>query len=115
MMTRDGSWLPRYTPDGSLGSSWHAWSTPDGRLELPIQEDETGLPIWALWEHYDRDRDIEFVRPLYRKLVRTGADFMSSYREPRTKLPAPSFDLWEERPAIPPSTPPAAPPPLPPP
>src|SRR5438034_1861485 len=77
LMTRDGYLLHKYNPDGSLGSSWHAWSTPDGRLELPIQEDETGLPIWALWQHYDRDRDIEFVRPLYRKLVRTGADFMS--------------------------------------
>ena len=29
--------------------------------------------------------------------MRTGADFMATYREPRTKLPAPSFDLWEER------------------
>jgi len=97
LITREGYLLHKYNPDGSLGSSWHAWSTPDGRLELPIQEDETGLPIWALWQHYDRDRDIEFIRPLYRKLVRTGADFMATYREPRTKLPAPSFDLWEER------------------
>ena len=97
LITREGYLLHKYNPDGSLGSSWHAWSTPDGRLELPIQEDETGLPIWALWQHYERDRDIEFIRPLYRKLVRTGADFMATYREPRTKLPAPSFDLWEER------------------
>ncbi len=97
LITREGYLLHKYNPDGSLGSSWHAWSTPDGRLELPIQEDETGLPIWALWQHYDRDRDIEFIRPLYRKLVRTGADFMSTFREPHTKLPAPSFDLWEER------------------
>ena len=97
LITREGYLLHKYNPDGSLGSSWHAWSTPDGRLELPIQEDETGLPIWALWQHYERDRDIEFIRPLYRKLVRTGADFMATYRESRTKLPAPSFDLWEER------------------
>ncbi len=97
LITREGYLLHKYNPDGSLGSSWHAWSTPDGRLELPIQEDETGLPIWALWQHYERDRDIEFVRPLYRKLVRAGADFMATYREPRTKLPAASFDLWEER------------------
>ncbi|HEV8670092.1 MAG TPA: glycoside hydrolase family 15 protein [Candidatus Limnocylindria bacterium] len=97
LMTREGYLLHKYNPDGSLGSSWHAWSTPEGRLELPIQEDETGLPIWALWQHYDRDRDIEFIRPLYRKLVRTGADFMATFRETRTKLPAPSFDLWEER------------------
>jgi GH15 family glucan-1,4-alpha-glucosidase len=97
LMTREGYLLHKYNPDGSLGSSWHAWSTPEGRLELPIQEDETGLPIWALWQHYERDRDIEFIRPLYRKLVRTGADFMATFRELRTKLPAPSFDLWEER------------------
>jgi GH15 family glucan-1,4-alpha-glucosidase len=97
LITREGYLLHKYNPDGSLGSSWHAWSTPEGRLELPIQEDETGLPIWALWQHYDRDRDIEFVRPLYRKLVRAGADFMATFREPRTKLPAASFDLWEER------------------
>jgi GH15 family glucan-1,4-alpha-glucosidase len=97
LMTDEGYLLHKYNPDGSLGSSWHAWSTPEGRLELPIQEDETGLPIWALWQHYERDRDIEFVRPLYRKLVRAGADFMATFREPRTKLPAASFDLWEER------------------
>ena len=97
LITREGYLLHKYNPDGSLGSSWHAWSTPEGRLELPIQEDETGLPIWALWQHYERDRDIEFVRPLYRKLVRGGADFMATFRDPRTKLPAPSFDLWEER------------------
>jgi GH15 family glucan-1,4-alpha-glucosidase len=97
LMTREGYLLHKYNPDGSLGSSWHAWSTPEGRLELPIQEDETGLPIWALWQHYERDRDIEFIRPLYRKLVRTGADFMATFREVHTKLPAPSFDLWEER------------------
>jgi GH15 family glucan-1,4-alpha-glucosidase len=97
LITREGYLLHKYNPDGSLGSSWHAWSTPEGRLELPIQEDETGLPIWALWQHYERDRDIEFVRPLYRKLVRAGADFMATFREPRTKLPAASFDLWEER------------------
>ena len=97
LITREGYLLHKYNPDGSLGSSWHAWSTPEGRLELPIQEDETGLPIWALWQHYDRDRDIEFVRPLYRKLVRAGADFMATFRDSRTKLPAASFDLWEER------------------
>jgi GH15 family glucan-1,4-alpha-glucosidase len=50
--------------------------------------------------HYDRLRDLEFIRPLYRKLVRSAADFMTSYREPHTKLPASSIDLWEERAGI---------------
>jgi len=97
LITREGYLLHKYSPDGSVGSSWHAWMSPDGRLELPIQEDETALPLWALWRHYERHRDIEFVRPLYRKLVRAAADFMTSFREPRTKLPAATFDLWEER------------------
>ena len=29
--------------------------------------------------------------------LRKAGDFMASYREPRTRLPAPSYDLWEER------------------
>ena len=97
LITREGYLLHKYNPDGSAGSSWHAWSTPEGRLELPIQEDETALPVWGLWLHYERLRDLEFVRPLYRKLVRTAADFMTTFREPHTDLPAASFDLWEER------------------
>lgn len=97
LITREGYLHHKYNPDGSVGSSWLAWATPEGRLELPIQEDETGLPLWALWLHYERLRDLEFVRPLYRKLVRTAADFMVSHREPHTGLPAPSVDLWEER------------------
>jgi GH15 family glucan-1,4-alpha-glucosidase len=100
LITREGYLHHKYDPDGSVGSSWLAWSTPEGRLQLPIQEDETALPVWALWKHYDRLRDLEFLRPLYRKLVRTAADFMTSYREPHTKLPAASIDLWEERSGI---------------
>lgn len=97
LITREGYLHHKYDPDGAVGSSWLAWATPDGKLQLPIQEDETALPLWALWLHYDSRRDLEFIRPLYRKLVRSAADFMVSHREPRTKLPAPSIDLWEER------------------
>ncbi|MBI2773474.1 MAG: glycoside hydrolase family 15 protein, partial [Chloroflexi bacterium] len=97
LITREGYLHHKYNPDGSVGSSWLPWSTPEGRLDLPIQEDETALPVWALWLHYQRLRDLEFVRPLYRKLVRAAADFMTTFREPTTKLPAASVDLWEER------------------
>ncbi len=97
LITREGYLHHKYLPDGSVGSSWLAWATPEGRLQLPIQEDETALPLWAVWQHYQRLRDLEFIRPLYRKLVRSAADFMVSHREPQTRLPAPSIDLWEER------------------
>ncbi len=91
-----GYFLHKYNPDGSPGSSWHPW-VANGRPQLPIQEDETALVIWALWRHYLRYRDIEFVRPLWVDLVQKAADFLVRFRDPVTKLPLPSYDLWEER------------------
>jgi GH15 family glucan-1,4-alpha-glucosidase len=97
VMTRDGYLLHKYTPDGALGSSWQPWVGPDGKKQLPIQEDETALVVYALWQHYALFHEVEFVRPLYRPLVKAAADFMVGFREPHTKLPAACWDLWEER------------------
>ncbi|MGB1126587.1 MAG: glycoside hydrolase family 15 protein [Phycisphaeraceae bacterium] len=97
VITRRGMFLHKYTPDGSPASSWHPWVDAKGRPQMPIQEDETALVIWSLWRHYVRYRDIEFVRPMWVKLVQPAAEFMVRYRDPDTKLPLPSYDLWEER------------------
>jgi len=97
LITRNGYLLHKYNPDGSLGSTWHPFITPEGTPQLPIQEDETALVVSSLWEHFRAYREVEFVSPLYRPLVRNTAEFMTSFREPHTKLPAPSYDLWEER------------------
>ncbi|MGE5892599.1 MAG: glycoside hydrolase family 15 protein, partial [bacterium] len=96
ILGREGFFLHKYTPDGSLASSWHPWVL-DGKPELPIQEDETGLVLWALWEHFRLYRDVEFMKPLYRKLIKSAADFLCRYTDPGTGLPLPSYDLWEER------------------
>lgn len=96
-ITKHGYLLHKYTPSGATGSSWHPWMGGDGDLELPIQEDETALVVSSLWQHFHLFHEIEFVRPLYRPLVVAAADFMVAFREPNTKLPAPSWDLWEER------------------
>lgn len=92
-----GMFLHKYNPDGSPASSWHPWVDAKGRPQLPIQEDETALVVWALWRHYVRYRDIEFTRPMWVDLVRPAADFMVQFRDPDSKLPLPSYDLWEER------------------
>jgi GH15 family glucan-1,4-alpha-glucosidase len=96
IITPEGYLLHKYNPDGSLASSWHPWIRA-GKPQLPIQEDETALVLWGLWEHFKIHRDVEFVRSLYRPLISRGADFLLSYRDPETHLPLPSFDLWEER------------------
>jgi GH15 family glucan-1,4-alpha-glucosidase len=118
-LAEDGYLLHKYAPDGTLGSSWHPWIAPRQEatlcdrvsteaagfgdapagfdLQLPIQEDETALVIWALWYHFERWRDIESIKPLYGRLVKKAARFLESYRDPGTGLPGPSYDLWEER------------------
>jgi GH15 family glucan-1,4-alpha-glucosidase len=96
LLTDEGYFLHKYNPDGSPASSWHPW-VADGRTQLPIQEDETALVLWTVWRHYVRYRDIEFVRPLWIRLIQPAADFLVRYRDPATNLPLPSYDLWEER------------------
>jgi GH15 family glucan-1,4-alpha-glucosidase len=96
-ITSDGYFLQKYNPDGSPSGQWMPWADEHGNLQLPIQEDETAVVIWCLWHHYKRYRDKEFVRSHYQGLVKNAANFMVSYRELYTKLPAPSYDLWEER------------------
>jgi glucoamylase len=96
VITDEGYLLHKYNPDGSLASSWHGWYV-NGRKELPIQEDETALVLWVLWRHFQRFRDVEFIKPHYRGLVIRAANWLVEYRDPDTGLPLPSWDLWEER------------------
>lgn len=96
VIEREGYFLHKFNPDGTLASSWHPWSTDDEK-SLPIQEDETALVIWSLWQHFVKYRDIEFIKPLYRPLIKNAGDFMCRYRDKETGLPSSSYDLWEER------------------
>jgi glucoamylase len=117
-LTASGFLLHKYTAEGSLGSSWQPWidasaedAIPDGHegssvpkqpghsyaRQLPIQEDETALVLWALWRHFERWRNVEAVRGLYGRLVKKSARFLTRYRDRATRLPGPSYDLWEER------------------
>lgn len=93
-----GYFLQKYNPDGTVASSWHAmWDIYDHKKLVPIQEDETALVLWALWEHYNRYRDIEFAQRMYEKITVKCADFLASFRDETTGLPLPSWNLWEDR------------------
>ena len=94
----DGYFLQKYNSDGSVASGWHAaWDVWAKKKLIPIQEDETALVLWALWQHYDKYREVEFSRRLYRPLIIKCADFMVEFRHESLGLPKPSWNLWEDR------------------
>lgn len=88
--------LHKYAPDGTLGASWHSFLA-DGAAEVPFQEDESALTVWALERHFNSSGDLERIARWYPRLVREICDFMVEFRDPATGLPKPSWDLWEER------------------
>ncbi len=92
-----GYFWHKYNPDGSVGSSWHPWADSKGDLQLPIQEDETALVLFALGRHFDRQSDVDYLRGVYPTLIQPAADFLASFRDEFTGLPQMSWDLWEER------------------
>lgn len=93
----NGYFLQKYNADGTVASGWHAaWDVHASRQLVPIQEDETALVLWALWEHYVRYRDIDFAHRLYDMVTRC-ARFMLDFRDEATGLPQPSWNLWEDR------------------
>src|SRR3989344_3454058 len=96
VLTEDGYVLHKYQPDRSLGSSWHPW-VKDGKRQLAIQEDETAILIVGLWEHYVRAKDLEFVESIYNTVIKRAADFLIRYKDVKSGLPLPSYDLWEEK------------------
>jgi glucoamylase len=98
---RDGYFLQKYAPDGAVASGWHAsWDVHSKTPLIPIQEDETALVLWALWQHYAEFRDIEFALRLYQPLIVRCGEFMVKFRDAKTKLPLPSWNLWEDRKGI---------------
>lgn len=96
VIASEGYFYHKYLPDKALGSSWHPWIHA-GKPQLPIQEDETAIVIFALREHYRRSHDLEFLEEMYNALVERAADFMVRYRDQKTGLPSPSYDLWERK------------------
>ncbi|MCD8484125.1 glycoside hydrolase family 15 protein [Candidatus Woesebacteria bacterium] len=97
----DGYLHHKFQSDKSLGSTWQSsikqndW-LKDRILQLPIQEDETASVLHALWIHFTKNRDIEFIEELYKSFIEKAADFLVAFRDEKTGLPIHSYDLWEE-------------------
>ena len=84
----DGSFLHRHFPDGEIGSTWH----PPPFLQV----DQTASVVAAAWHHLERGADPDGFLELW-PMVMKAANFLVEFRDESTGLPAPSFDLWEER------------------
>jgi GH15 family glucan-1,4-alpha-glucosidase len=69
----------------------------NGIPELPIQEDETALPLFMLWQHYEMAHDVEFIESIYNPFIEKAADFLVEFIEAEYGLPKNSYDLWEEK------------------
>lgn len=89
IITPRGNFLHKYTPAGDFGSTWHP---------VPmIQVDETGLPLYALYNNWDIAKSIWTTGRYYRVLVIPAANYLVKAINSETGLPISSFDLWEER------------------
>lgn len=93
---RGGYLMHKYRSDGVLGSSWHPWMH-GGVAELPIQEDETALVLFMLWQHYETTHDVEYIESLYNPFIEKAADFLCDFIQAEYGLPKNSYDLWEEK------------------
>lgn len=102
VLHKDGYLHHRFRPDQSLGSTWHSTTSQnewlkDKILQLPIQEDESASVLVALLRYYEASKDLEFIEYLYKPLIEKIANFLVSFRDKKTGLPLPSYDLWEEK------------------
>ncbi len=96
IMNPDGYMMHKYQPDKAIGSTWHPL-IHGRRTELAIQEDETAIVLYMLFELYEESKDREFVSNLYAAMVQPMANFLASYVDEQTGLPHASYDLWEEK------------------
>lgn len=95
-LTNKGYLMHKYRADGALGSSWHTYVHEDGTVATPIQEDETALVLFVFSQFYHAHTDGSLLKEFYEPMVVPMANFLVSHIDPRTHLPLPSYDLWEE-------------------
>lgn len=81
----DGLWLQRHWTEGHLAPSWGLH-----------QVDETGAILFAFEAAWRQLGDPVLDSHLW-PAARRAAEFLLTFLDPRTGLPRPSIDLWEER------------------
>lgn len=84
LLTPEGYFLHKYYPYGessaALGSSWHPWVDKVGNYQLPIQEDGTALMLYAMWKHYEKFADQEFLSKYWESMIFPMGNFIGNFR-----------------------------------
>lgn len=96
VMHEDGYVMHKYQSDGTVGSSWHPYVHDHVNI-APIQEDETAIIVFLFGQYYNLHRDRDLLDAYYEPMIKPMANFMARYIDEETRLPKPSYDLWEEQ------------------
>jgi len=98
VLSDDGYFHQMYRPDTSIGPNSHSW-LHDGETAPPIQSDETATVLFlfakVVQQSLRHGDSLENWRELYDTLARPMANFLADFIDPVTKLPRPSYELWE--------------------
>lgn len=99
-----------FAADGSVGAAPRRVFAPrgsglrDGDIPgiapasaAPAPLDGLSLHLWALARQFERDRDVEFLAPLFESTVAPLADTLVASLDPATRIPGPAPDPWDER------------------
>jgi GH15 family glucan-1,4-alpha-glucosidase len=99
IISDEGFFWQMYRPDATVGPNSHAYVHDGGEVAPPIQTDETATTLFLLARTVraavKSGDKLENWRELYEELGRPMANFLSDYIDPATKLPRPSYELWE--------------------
>ncbi len=101
VLTDEGFFWQMYRPDASVGPNSHAYVHNGADIEVapPIQSDETATMLFlfvkAVQQAVRAGEPLENWRELWENLGRPMANFLSDYIDSTTKLPRPSYELWE--------------------
>jgi GH15 family glucan-1,4-alpha-glucosidase len=62
-----------------------------------VSQSGASILLWAIARHFERDRDVEFLEPLFNQCVIGSAEALCAAIDPATRMPVASLDFWEER------------------
>jgi GH15 family glucan-1,4-alpha-glucosidase len=94
---RGGYLMHKYTSDGQLASSWHPYHEKNGQITPPIQTDETAIVLFVFAQYCQlhKNNNQKLLSDYYASLVAPMANFLAGFIDHNTRLPRPSYDLWE--------------------